>query len=144
MIVSPVTPYDPEKHRLLEHEIVRYLRRQTGIKNLILYRHQRTQNWVLAVWVRPRCLLVELMTFKNLRDFDRGRAQAILRWARGNSTRAKEIVRELRGRDLAELRAMEDEARESMNLKKYIARKLNSDHPFWKHPGWMAHLGRAS
>lgn len=58
--------YDPKMEATLaglaigeEHEVcpdgewIRYARRLTGIKDLFVYHHKRTGNWILAKWIFP-------------------------------------------------------------------------------------------
>lgn len=54
-------PFDPQVHRVHRIPCVNFLQKELHDPDLFALRHERTGNWVLASWVKPREILIELV-----------------------------------------------------------------------------------
>lgn len=137
--------FDPARHRVHELELVRHLRRETGRKDLFLYRHEGTGNWAIAVWLgTPGLQFMELMLMQHPGDMTREMVHTIKEWGQRKARTLKDWAREQDARDRDELRHWDEDMKEALEVKQFLKRQEHSavkrDHPDWGCPAFRTSM----
>lgn len=131
--------FNPDVHRIHTIELTRHLQRELGRDDIFVYRHEETENWVVAVWLRPGLLFMELLLVRHPSDVTRDNIHFLKEWAAGKTATLKDFARQEAERQRQSDREWMDENREAAAQKRFLGNQQNEvqrTHPFWDQPGF--------
>jgi len=144
-----INQFDPEQHRVVETEQIRYLRRETGMQDFISVHMLQDDVWSVAVWVdKGRGQFRELKVLKRIQDLDRPAMHDLRLFAAKKTGTLAEWRKEAISKRRSEDQAWHEQNLEAAENKAAIGRavgrrygQIAGDNPEWKRPGFQVRLG---